>query len=161
MMALKAVNRYILFDLLENIRKPDFFLVPLLLTMNRFHTLFWCRRCWLWTSKYQDLRKWYRRLGQNITLFPPLVSLVSLTVAKWLLKVIRNMLITALSRKHLPNSGGFSDQAENWIISHHLEDFSSAQTHDLKWKNGWFLAQMSKNAYFLYFKNSLLDEFWW
>lgn len=45
MMAFKAVNRYILFDLPENIRKPDFFLVSLLLTMNKFHTLLWCRRC--------------------------------------------------------------------------------------------------------------------
>ena len=27
------------------------FLVSLLLTMNRFHTLLWCFHCWLWTNK--------------------------------------------------------------------------------------------------------------
>ena len=29
----------------------DVVLVSLLLTLNRFQTLFWCFRCWLWTSK--------------------------------------------------------------------------------------------------------------
>ena len=28
-------------------------LVSFLLTLNRFHTLFWCFDCWLWTSKYR------------------------------------------------------------------------------------------------------------
>ena len=32
---------------------PDVVLVSLLLTLNRFHTLFWCVYCWLWTSKCQ------------------------------------------------------------------------------------------------------------
>ena len=31
----------------------DVVLVSLLLTLNRFHTLFWCSYCWLWTSKWQ------------------------------------------------------------------------------------------------------------
>ena len=31
----------------------DVVLVSLLLTLNRFHTLFWCFHCWLQTSKYQ------------------------------------------------------------------------------------------------------------
>ena len=30
------------------IKTPERFL-----TLNRFHTLFWCRYCWLWTSKCQ------------------------------------------------------------------------------------------------------------
>ena len=25
--------------------------VPLLITLNRFHTVFWCFHCWLWTRK--------------------------------------------------------------------------------------------------------------
>ena len=29
----------------------DFILVSLLLTLNRFHTLFWCFHYWFWTSK--------------------------------------------------------------------------------------------------------------
>ena len=29
----------------------DVVLVPLLLTLNRFHALFWCFHCWHWTSK--------------------------------------------------------------------------------------------------------------
>ena len=29
----------------------DIILVPLLLTLNRFHTLFWCFQCWIWTRK--------------------------------------------------------------------------------------------------------------
>ena len=29
----------------------DVVLVSLLLTLNRFQTLLWCFRCWLWTSK--------------------------------------------------------------------------------------------------------------
>ena len=27
--------------------------LSLLLTLNRFHTLFWCFYCWLWTSKFR------------------------------------------------------------------------------------------------------------
>ena len=32
-------------------RRPWRALVSLLLTLNRFHTLFWCFHCWLWASK--------------------------------------------------------------------------------------------------------------
>ena len=31
----------------------DVFLVSLLLTLDRFHTLFWCFHYWLWISKYR------------------------------------------------------------------------------------------------------------
>ena len=31
----------------------DVFLVSLLLTLNKFHTLFWCFHGWFWTGKYQ------------------------------------------------------------------------------------------------------------
>ena len=34
-------------------------LVSLLLTLSRFHTLFWCFHCWLWTNKCQ--------LGQSVS----------------------------------------------------------------------------------------------
>ena len=33
-------------------RDPDVVLMSILLTLNRFHTLFWCFHCWLWISKY-------------------------------------------------------------------------------------------------------------
>ena len=35
-------------------------LVSLLSALSRFHTLFWCFHCWLWTSKY--------RLGQFLNI---------------------------------------------------------------------------------------------
>ena len=34
-------------------------LASLLLTLSRFHTLFWCFHCWLWTNKCQ--------LGQSVS----------------------------------------------------------------------------------------------
>ena len=30
----------------------DIEMEPFLLTLNKFHTLFWCFHCWLWTIKY-------------------------------------------------------------------------------------------------------------
>ena len=54
----------------------------------------------------------------------------------------------------------FSDQAENWIkLSHYHEGFNSAWTKELK--NGYFLAEMFENAYFLYFENGMLYEYCW
>ena len=38
----------------------DVVLVSLLSALSRFHTLFWCFHCWLWTSKY--------RLGQFLNI---------------------------------------------------------------------------------------------
>ena len=32
----------------------DIVLVSLYLTLNRFHTLFWCFHCWLWANNYQQ-----------------------------------------------------------------------------------------------------------
>ena len=42
----------------------DLVLVSLLLTLKRFHTLFWCFHCWLLTSKYR-LRRGYIKLEKT------------------------------------------------------------------------------------------------
>ena len=69
-------------------------LASLLLILNKFHTLFWCLHCWLWTSKYRlvkllALPAWTRN---NVTLFftgncySPSFKLVLISFAKFLNK---------------------------------------------------------------------------
>ena len=62
-------------------RRHDVFLVSLLLTFNKFHTLFLCFHCWLWTRKYwlrkpRVIHKHYRKelLFDAITYALPLVE---------------------------------------------------------------------------------------
>ena len=53
--------------------KSDIVLVSLLLTLNRFHALFWCFYCWLWTSKFRLGNVWgllfENHLCENLNLF--------------------------------------------------------------------------------------------
>ena len=43
-------------------------MASLLLTLNRFHTFFWCFHCWLWTSKWRPslILRWYRAKIVNV-----------------------------------------------------------------------------------------------
>ena len=77
----------------------DVVLVLLLLTLNRFHTLFWCFHCWLWTNKcrlgsseHHDGRRYLRLCQtsmmaftlQNSSLLKPLtISAKSSTIDVW------------------------------------------------------------------------------
>ena len=45
-------KRNTLFFYEQSQNDTDVVLVSLLLTLNRFHNLFWCLYCWLWTGKY-------------------------------------------------------------------------------------------------------------
>ena len=54
----------------------------LLLPLNKFHTLFWCFHCWLWTSKCRLVRK----LALKITLIIHYTSRFTAAVYLWLLQ---------------------------------------------------------------------------
>ena len=52
----------------------DVVLVYLLLTLNKFHTLFWCFHCWLWTSKcllgkQAFFTRYTNRFSLNVTIY--------------------------------------------------------------------------------------------
>ena len=40
-------------------------LLLLMPTLNRFHTLFWCIHCWLWTSKYRLKYKYFQVVART------------------------------------------------------------------------------------------------
>ena len=55
--------------------------VSLLLTLNRFHTLFLCLHCWFWTNKFQ------LELGYSLKVLIKTIAIHGLTFV-WFLKVV-------------------------------------------------------------------------
>ena len=62
---------------IKNLITSDVVLVSLVLTLNRFHTLFWCFHCWLRTSKH--------KLASHVfyTYFPYVVYQMIATSSIW------------------------------------------------------------------------------